>query len=76
MDVADLVYEARGAAGLTQADLAAHIGIRQGYVSALERGERVPTVSTLARAAEATGSGWPIEVSSHVRSSSCAKFCG
>ena len=47
--------EVRSAAGLTQADLAARIGIRKGCVSALERGERVPTVSTLARVAEAAG---------------------
>ena len=47
--------EARSEAGLTQADLAARMGIRQGCVSVLERGEWVPTVSTLARVVEATG---------------------
>ena len=55
LDAAELVYEARSAAGLTQADLAARMGIRQGCVSVLERGEWVPTVSTLARVVEATG---------------------
>lgn len=55
LDAAELVYEARTAAGLTQIELVSRMGIRQGYVSAVERGERTPTVSTLAKVAAATG---------------------
>ena len=36
------------------AKLAARMGARQNYISALERGERTPTVSTLAKIAAAT----------------------
>lgn len=39
--------------GLTQADLAERLGVRQPYVSALESGTRKPTLDTIARLAEA-----------------------
>jgi ribosome-binding protein aMBF1 (putative translation factor) len=52
---AELVYDARQSAGLTQAELAQRMGTRQAYISALECGERTPTMATLARVAAATG---------------------
>lgn len=38
---------------MTQVELAARLGLRQGYVSGLERGARVPSLEMLARIAEA-----------------------
>ena len=42
-------------AGLSQEEIAARMGVEQGYVSGLEAGRRNPTVVTLWRAAEALG---------------------
>jgi len=50
------VSRARKQAGLTQVQLAAVASIQQAEISRIERGHANPTVSTLARIAEATGS--------------------
>lgn len=47
--------EARRAAGLTQAGLAARLGTTQSAIARLERGEVVPSVTTLAKLADALG---------------------
>ena len=50
---AELVYQARTAAGMTQAELARAMGVSQSHVSALEGGGTVPTLRTLAKVARA-----------------------
>jgi transcriptional regulator with XRE-family HTH domain len=50
-----LLRDARRRAGLTQADLAARLGISQAAVAKLERPGANPTVDTLDRALWATG---------------------
>ena len=52
---AQLLLDARKNAGLTQQELAERIGANKGYVSRLERGLTIPTVSTLYRIAAAMG---------------------
>ncbi len=47
---------ARNRAGLTQKALAARMGTTQSAVARLESGRRVPSIKTLLRYAEATGS--------------------
>jgi transcriptional regulator with XRE-family HTH domain len=49
MNVADLVREARRAAGLTQKQLAARLGVTQAAVAQLESPRANPTVATLER---------------------------
>jgi transcriptional regulator with XRE-family HTH domain len=44
-------------AKLSQNELAASMGVEQGYVSRLERGGKNPTIVTIWRAAEALGVG-------------------
>lgn len=51
--LAELVYQARTRAGLTQAQLAERMGTSSSAISRLEGGGTVPTVTTLARLAEA-----------------------
>lgn len=46
---------ARGHAGLTQTALADGAGVRESYVSMLERGQRVPPLDTIALLAHALG---------------------
>lgn len=53
--VGDNVRRIRISAGLSQEDLAARIGVEQGYVSRLEAGSRNPTIVTIWHAAEALG---------------------
>lgn len=53
--IAELVYTARTQAGLTQAQLAERMGTSSSAVSRLESAGTVPTVTTLARLAEALG---------------------
>lgn len=55
LHLAELVYDARIAAGLTQAELAQRMGTRQPVISQIENGEQVPTVAMLDRVARATG---------------------
>jgi ribosome-binding protein aMBF1 (putative translation factor) len=53
--LAELVYTMRTRAGISQTELARRMGVRQPYVSDLERGGRTPTLVTLNRVAHATG---------------------
>jgi transcriptional regulator with XRE-family HTH domain len=53
--VGDNVRRFRVSAGLSQEELAARIGVEQGYVSRLEAGSRNPTIVTIWHAAEALG---------------------
>lgn len=55
MNPGTLLAEARRRAGLTQAELAARLGISQSAVAKLEREDANPTVRTLERALRATG---------------------
>ncbi len=52
---AQILLDARKNAGLTQAELAKRIGADKGYISRIERGLTVPTVSTLYKIAAAMG---------------------
>ena len=52
---ADLIRGIRGRAGLTQAQLAARVGLARPALSAYENGRRQPSVATLARIAAACG---------------------
>lgn len=52
---AQILLDARKSAKLTQAELAKRIGADKGYISRIERGLTVPTVSTLYRLAAAMG---------------------
>ncbi|MDL2245787.1 helix-turn-helix domain-containing protein [Parabacteroides sp. OttesenSCG-928-J18] len=52
---AQILLDARKNAGLTQKELAERIGADKGYISRIERGLTVPTVSTLYRMAAAMG---------------------
>ena len=49
------VKRLRVAAGLSQAELSARMGVDRAYVSGLERGERNPTIITLWHTAKALG---------------------
>ena len=53
LDLAQMVYDARQAAGLTQTELARRAGTTQGAISAIESASKVPTVITLRRIATA-----------------------
>lgn len=52
---AQVLLDARKKAKLTQEELARRIGADKGYISRIERGLTVPTVSTLYRIAAAMG---------------------
>ena len=52
---ATLIRAARAQAGLTQAELAARLGVTQAAVARLERPQSNPRLSTLARVIAATG---------------------
>ena len=52
---AQILLDARKNARLTQAELAKRIGADKGYISRIERGLTVPTVSTLYRIAAEMG---------------------
>lgn len=60
--VAEMVYQARSAAGLTQAALAERIGSRQSVISAIENGAQMPTIPTLRRIARAVDRQLNIEL--------------
>ena len=53
--LAELVYRMRTEAGISQSELARRMGIRQPFISDIEREGRTPTVATLNRIAYATG---------------------
>jgi ribosome-binding protein aMBF1 (putative translation factor) len=52
---AQILLDARKNVGLTQAELAERIGAEKGYISRIERGLIVPSVSTLYRIVSAMG---------------------
>lgn len=52
---AQILLDARKNAGLTQSELGARIGADKGYISRVERGLTIPTVSTLYKLAAAMG---------------------
>jgi len=54
-DLAELVYNARAEAGLTQTDLAERAGTRQAIISSIENGQQIPTVPMLLRIGAALG---------------------
>jgi transcriptional regulator with XRE-family HTH domain len=56
-----LIREARGDAGLTQAELAARLGTTQSAIARLEAPTSNPRVSTLSRALEACGREMSLE---------------
>lgn len=53
--LAELVYDARRAAGMTQTELARRAGTRQAVISAIENGAQAPGGIMLARIARALG---------------------
>lgn len=55
-ELAAAIIEARSNAGLTQAELAERMGMKQPYVARLESGTMNPSHKTLERVAKATGS--------------------
>ncbi|MDU0349630.1 helix-turn-helix transcriptional regulator [Actinomyces sp. MRS3W] len=55
LQLAEMVYEARTAAGLSQAELARRAGTRQSVISAIENGAQAPGGVMLARIARALG---------------------
>jgi ribosome-binding protein aMBF1 (putative translation factor) len=55
-DLAQLVYDLRTGAGLTQRQLADRMGTTQSVISRLEQAGRLPTLDLLARVAAATES--------------------
>ncbi|MBQ0060835.1 MAG: helix-turn-helix transcriptional regulator [Bacteroidales bacterium] len=52
---AQILLDARKSAGLTQEALAQRIGTSKGYISRLERGLTIPTISTFYRIVAAMG---------------------
>lgn len=55
LQLAELVYDARTAAGLSQTELARRAGTRQTVISAIENGAQAPGGVMLARIAHALG---------------------
>lgn len=55
LQLAELVYDARIAAGLSQTELARRAGTRQAVISAIENGAQAPGGVMLARIAHAIG---------------------
>ncbi|MFE6508124.1 helix-turn-helix domain-containing protein [Nocardioides sp. NPDC057764] len=63
MDLAQLVYDARIKAGLSQAELASQVGANQATISQIEEGGGVnTTLATLTRIARATGQALQVNV--------------
>jgi ribosome-binding protein aMBF1 (putative translation factor) len=60
--IAEIVYQARSAAGLTQTALAERVGTRQSVISAIENGSQMPTIPTLRRIARAVDRQLNIEL--------------
>jgi ribosome-binding protein aMBF1 (putative translation factor) len=54
-ELAELVYDLRDRAGLTQAELASRIGTTQSSIARIENGGSLPTVEILARLPRAMG---------------------
>ncbi len=55
LQLAELVYNARSAAGISQSELAARAGTRQSVISAIENGVQAPGGIMLSRIAHALG---------------------
>ncbi|MCL2466803.1 MAG: helix-turn-helix transcriptional regulator [Micrococcales bacterium] len=55
MDLADLVYNSRTEAGLSQTELARRVGTSQAVISAIENGAQAPGGIMLSRIARALG---------------------
>lgn len=55
LELAELVYNARTAAGMSQTELAERAGTRQNVISAIENGAQAPGGVMLARIAHALG---------------------
>lgn len=55
LQLAELVYNARAAAGISQSELARRAGTRQSVISAIENGAQAPGGVMLARIAHALG---------------------
>lgn len=55
LQLAELVYNARAAAGISQSELAARAGTRQSVISAIENGAQAPGGIMLSRIAHALG---------------------
>ena len=55
LELAELVYNMRTGAGMTQQELAEKTGSSQPLISAVERGARIPTYATVRKFARATG---------------------
>jgi transcriptional regulator with XRE-family HTH domain len=49
------IRDLRTSAGLSQEELSLKSGVHRNYIGGVERGERRPTVTTVARLAEALG---------------------
>ncbi|MFD7309812.1 helix-turn-helix domain-containing protein [Promicromonospora sp. NPDC059942] len=54
-ELATLVYDARTAVGITQAELARRMGTHQSVIARLENGGGMPSIPTLDRLARALG---------------------
>ena len=50
-----VIRDLRTSAGLSQEELSLKSGVHRNYIGGVERGERRPTVTTVARLAEALG---------------------
>ena len=62
MELAETVFRAREAAGLTQTELARRMGTTQSAIAAIESGARTPTVELLDRLARACGGRLTIRI--------------
>ena len=62
LQLAELVYNARTAAGLSQTELARRAGTRQAVISAIENGAQAPGGVMLERIARALGGVLRIEI--------------
>ncbi len=62
MELAEMAYRARQAAGLTQSEVARRMGTTQSAVAAIESGSRTPTVDLLERLARACGGRLTIRI--------------
>ena len=62
LQLAELVYHARAAAGISQTELARRAGTRQSVISAIENGAQAPGGIMLARIAHALGGTLTIHI--------------
>ena len=62
LQLAELVYHARTAAGISQTELARRAGTRQSFISAIENGAQAPGGVMLARIAHALGGTLSIHI--------------